>query len=132
MYLFSCFWIESVFDSIPKPIPYVILMFILMKYYVLLYLIGFSNSICVITCTYVMCHSNSIYVLKIQMAAPDDNLNDDIMVDIINAGTNADVDDTSQYFADYKDILNMSVVEDQQIVTQENTSKVYSIIYHLL
>ena len=31
--------------------------------YVLLYLIGFSNSICVITCTYVMCHSNSIYVL---------------------------------------------------------------------
>ena len=65
MYLFSCFWIESVFDLIPKPIPYVILMFILMKYYVLLYLIGFSNSICVITCTYVMCHSNSIYVLKI-------------------------------------------------------------------
>ena len=35
-----------------------------MKYYVLLYLIGFSNSICVI--------------LKIQMAAPDDNLNDNI------------------------------------------------------
>ena len=22
MYLFPCFWIESVFDSIPKPIPY--------------------------------------------------------------------------------------------------------------
>ena len=43
MYLFPCFWIESVFDSIPNPIPYVILMFILMKYYVLLYLIGFSN-----------------------------------------------------------------------------------------
>ena len=81
-----------------------------MKYYVLLYLIGFSNSICVITCTYVMCHSNSIYVLKIQMAAPDDNLNDDIMANIINAGTN--VDDTSQYFADYDDILNMPVVED--------------------
>ena len=66
-----------------------------MKYYVLLYLIGFSNSICVITCTYVMCHSNSIYVLKIQMTAPDHNLNDDIMADIINAGTNTDVDDTS-------------------------------------
>ena len=132
MYLFSCFWIESVFDSIPKPIPYVILMFILMKYYVLLYLIGFSNSICVITCTYVMCHSNSIYVLKIQMAAPVDNLNDDIMTDIINAGTNTDVDNTSQYFADYEDILNIPVVEDQQIVVQENTDDVYSIIYHLL
>ena len=103
-----------------------------MKYYVLLYLIGFSNSICVITCTYVMCHSNSIYVLKIQTAAPDDNLNDDIMADIINAGTNVDVDDTSQYFADYEDILNMPVVEDQQIVAQENTGEVYSIIYHLL
>ena len=66
------------------------------------------------------------------MAAPDDNLNDDIMTDIINAGTNADVDDTSQYFADYEDILNISMVEDQQIVAQENTSEVYSIIYHLL
>ena len=66
------------------------------------------------------------------MAAPDDNLNDDIMVDIINAGTNADVDDTSQYFADYEDILNIPVVEDQQIVVQENTGEVYSIIYHLL
>ena len=66
------------------------------------------------------------------MAAPDDNLNDDIMVDIINAGTNADVHDTSQYFANYKDILNIPVVEDQQIVAQENTSEVYSIIYHLL
>ena len=66
------------------------------------------------------------------MAAPDDNLNDDIMADIINAGTNADVDDTSQYFADYEDILNMPVVENQQIVAQENTSEVYSIIYHLL
>ena len=62
------------------------------------------------------------------MAAPDD----DIMADIINAGTNADVDDTSQYFADYKDILNIPVVEDQQIVAQENTSEVYSIIYHPL
>ena len=41
------------------------------------------------------------------MAAPDD----DIMVDIINAGTNVDVDDTSQYFADYEDILNMPVVK---------------------
>ena len=103
MYLFPCFSIESVFDSIPKP---TLLLFILIKYYMLLYLIGFSNSICVITCTYViMCHSNSIYVLKIQMAAPDDNLNDDIMANIINAGTNADVDDTSQYFADYEDIL---------------------------
>ena len=59
------------------------------------------------------------------MAAPDDNLNDDIMADIINAGTNADVDDTSQYFADYEDILNMPVVEDQQIVAQENTGEVY-------
>ena len=29
------------------------------------------------------------------MAAPDDNLNDDIMVDIINTGTKVDVDDTS-------------------------------------
>ena len=66
------------------------------------------------------------------MAAPDDNLNDDIMMDIINAGTNADIDDTSLYFADYEDILNIPVVEDQQIVTQENTSEVYSIIYHLL
>ena len=66
------------------------------------------------------------------MAAPDDNLNDDIMADIINAGTNADVDDTSQYFADYEDILNIPVVEDQQIVVQENTGEVYSIIYHLL
>ena len=66
------------------------------------------------------------------MAAPDDNLNDDIMTDIINAGTNADVDDTSQYFADYEDILNIPVVEDQQIVAQENTDEVYSIIYHLL
>ena len=103
-----------------------------MKYYMLLYLIGFSNFICVITCTYVMCHSNSIYVLKIQMAASDDNLNDDIMADIINAGTNTDVDDTSQYFADYEDILNISMVEDQQIVMQENTDEVYSIIYHLL
>ena len=87
-----------------------------MKYYVLLYLIGFSNSICVITCTYVMCHSNSIYlcvILKIQMGAPDDNLNDDIMTNIINAGTNVDVDDTSQYFTDYEDILNIPVVEDQ-------------------
>ena len=46
------------------------------------------------------------------MAALDDNLNDDIMADIINAGTNADVDDTSQYFADYEDILNIPVVED--------------------
>ena len=62
MYLFPCFWIESVFDSIPKPIPYYCLSF--MKYYVLLYLIGFSNSICVITCTYVMYHSNSVYVLS--------------------------------------------------------------------
>ena len=35
------------------------------------------------------------------MAAPDDNLSDDIMADIINVGTNADVDDTSQYFAEY-------------------------------
>ena len=34
-----------------------VLISMLMKYYVLLYLIGFSNSICVITCTYVMCHS---------------------------------------------------------------------------
>ena len=50
------------------------------------------------------------------MAAPDDNLNDDIMADIINADTNADVDDMSQYFADYEDILNIPVVEDQQIV----------------
>ena len=58
------------------------------------------------------------------MAAPDDNLSDDIMADIINAGTNVDVDDTSQYFADYEDILNMPVVED--------TGEVYSIIYHLL
>ena len=66
------------------------------------------------------------------MAAPDDNLNDDIMADIINADTNTDVDDTSQYFADYEDILNMPVVEDQQIVAQENTGNVYSIIYHLL
>ena len=66
------------------------------------------------------------------MAAPDDNLNDDIMADIINAGTNTDVDDTSQYFADYEDILNISMVEDQQIVMQENTDEVYSIIYHLL
>ena len=46
------------------------------------------------------------------MAAPDDNLSDDIMADITNAGTNVDVDDTSQYFADYEDILNMPVVED--------------------
>ena len=66
------------------------------------------------------------------MAAPDDNLNDDIMADIINASTNADVDDTSQYFADYEDILNIMVVEDQQIIAQENTSEVYSIIYYLL
>ena len=66
------------------------------------------------------------------MAAPDDNLNDDIMADIINASTNTDVDDTSQYFTDYEDILNIPVVEDQQIVTQENTGEVYSIIYHLL
>ena len=66
------------------------------------------------------------------MAAPDDNLNDDIMADIINAGTNADVDDMSQYFTDYEDILNIPVVEDQQIIAQENTSEVYSIIYHLL
>ena len=67
------------------------------------------------------------------MAAPNDNLNDDIMTDIINAGTvNANVDDTSQYFADYEDILNIPVVEDQQIVVQENTGEVYSIIYHLL
>ena len=50
------------------------------------------------------------------MAAPDDNLSDDIMADIINAGTNVDVDDTSQYFADYEDILNIPVVEDQQII----------------
>ena len=57
------------------------------------------------------------------MAAPDDNLNDDIMADIINAGTNADVDDTSQYFADYEDILNIPVVEDQQIVAQKNTAR---------
>ena len=66
------------------------------------------------------------------MATPDDNLNDDIMADIINAGTNADVDDTSQYYVDYEDILNISVVEDQQIVVQENTGEVYPIIYHLL
>ena len=59
------------------------------------------------------------------MAAPDDNLNDDITADIINAGINADVDDMSQYFADYEDILNMPVVEDQQIVAQENTGEVY-------
>ena len=62
------------------------------------------------------------------MAAPDDNLNDDIMADIINADTNADVDDTSQYFADYEDILNIPVVEDQQIIAQENTDEVYSSI----
>ena len=66
------------------------------------------------------------------MAALDDNLNDNIIADIINAGTNADVDDTSRYFADYEDILNITVVEDQQIVTQENTGEVYLIIYHLL
>jgi hypothetical protein len=66
------------------------------------------------------------------MAAPDDNFNDDKMANIINAGTNVDVDDMNQYFADYEDILNMSVVEDQQIVAQENTGEVYSIIYHLL
>ena len=66
------------------------------------------------------------------MAASDDNLNEDIMADIINASTNADVDDTSQYFADYEDILNIPVVEDQQIVAQENSNEVYSIIYHLL
>ena len=66
------------------------------------------------------------------MAAPDDNLNDDIMTDIINVGINADVDDTSQYFADYEDILNIPVVEDQQIIAQENTGDVYLIIYHLL
>jgi hypothetical protein len=66
------------------------------------------------------------------MAAPDDNLNDDKMANIINAGTNVDVDDMNQYFADYEDILNMPVVEDQQIVAQENTGEVYSIIYHLL
>ena len=47
------------------------------------------------------------------MVVPDDNLNDDIMADMINAGTNADVDDTSHYFADYEDILNIPVVEDQ-------------------
>ena len=58
--------------------------------------------------------------------------NTPIMADIINAGTNADVDDTSQYFADYEDILNIPVVEDQQIVAQENTGEVYLIIYHLL
>ena len=34
--------------------------------------------------------------------------------------------------ADYEDILNILVVEDQQIVAQENTGEVYSIIYHLL
>ena len=66
------------------------------------------------------------------MAASDDNLNDDIMANIINASTNVDVDDTSQYFADYEDILNMSVVEDQQIVAQENTGEVYSIIYRCM
>ena len=59
------------------------------------------------------------------MAAPDDNLSDDIMADIINAGTNADVDDTSQYFADYEDILNIPVVEDQQIVAQETLQETY-------
>ena len=41
------------------------------------------------------------------------------MADIINVGTNADVDDTSQYFTDYEDILNIPVVEDQQIVAQK-------------
>ena len=66
------------------------------------------------------------------MVAPDDNLNDDIMANIINAGTNVDVDDTSQYFADYEDILNIPLVEDKQIIEQENTGEVYSIIYHLL
>ena len=124
MYLFPCFLDRKCFLFDSK--AYTLLLFILMKYYVLLYLIGFSNSICVITCTYVMCHSNSIYlcvILKIQMVAPDDNLNDDIMVNIINIDTN--VDDTSQYFADYDDILNMPVVEDQQIVTQENTGEIY-------
>ena len=39
--------------------------------------------------------------------------NTPIMADIINAGTNADVDDMSQYFADYEDILNIPMVEDQ-------------------
>ena len=53
------------------------------------------------------------------MAVPDDNLGDDIMADIINTGTNVDVDDMSQYFADYENILNIPVVEDQQIVAQE-------------
>ena len=52
----KCFWFDSK--------AYTLLLFILMKYYMLLYLIGFSNSICVITCTYVMYHSNSIYVLS--------------------------------------------------------------------
>ena len=46
--------------------------------------------------------------------------------------SNWKVDDTSQYFADYEDILNIPVVEDQQIVVQENTDEIYSIIYHLL
>ena len=73
---------------------------------VILYVLSHVLMLCAIVILY-------IYVLKIQMAAPDDNLNDDIMADIINAGTNADVDDTSQYFADYEDILNIPVVEDQ-------------------
>ena len=38
------------------------------------------------------------------MAAPDD----DIMADIINAGTNVDVDDTSQYFASACSFLKSS------------------------
>ena len=39
------------------------------------------------------------------MAASDDNLSDDIMADIINADTNVDVDDTSQYFAVHIEII---------------------------
>ena len=78
---------------------------------VILYVLSHALMLCAIV---ILC-----VILKIQMAVPDDNLNDDIMTDIINAGTNADVDDTSQYFADYEDILNIPVVEDQQIVAQK-------------
>ena len=66
------------------------------------------------------------------MAALDDNSNDDIMADIINAGTNADVDDTSQYFADYEDILNMPVVEDQQIVARKYWRGIFDYLSSLI
>ena len=64
VYIYTCTYFH-VFGSKVFLIRFQSLYLIIVyPYEILLYLIGFSNSICVITCTYVMYHNNSIYVLS--------------------------------------------------------------------